>query len=94
MRSAGTAGWPDADAAQGIVDGEMAWPLVVVGLVMGLAFVLVSESPMLVSVGMYRWKRRCHFVNKLIRCYGPDGKARTQSPRWPGLRTQAYWLPD
>ncbi len=40
--------------AKGIVGHEMAWPLVVVGMLMGLAFVLVKvRSPMLLSVGMY-----------------------------------------
>jgi putative OPT family oligopeptide transporter len=43
-----------AALSQGIVGGEMAWPLVVVGILMGLALVLVKvRSPMLVSVGMY-----------------------------------------
>jgi putative OPT family oligopeptide transporter len=40
--------------SQGIVGGEMAWPLIVVGMLMGLAFILMQvRSPMLVSVGMY-----------------------------------------
>ncbi len=40
--------------AQGIVGGDMAWPLVVVGIVLGIAMVLLQvRSPMLVSVGMY-----------------------------------------
>jgi uncharacterized oligopeptide transporter (OPT) family protein len=40
--------------AKGIVGGDMAWPLVVVGMLMGLGFVLVRvRSPMLLSVGMY-----------------------------------------
>jgi putative OPT family oligopeptide transporter len=43
-----------AAIAQGVVGGEMAWPLVIVGILMGLGFVLVKvRSPMLVSVGMY-----------------------------------------
>jgi len=43
-----------AALSQGIVGGEMAWPLVVVGIVMGFAMVLVKvKSPMLMSVGMY-----------------------------------------
>lgn len=43
-----------ATLAQGIVGGEMAWPLVVVGAVMGLGMVLLRvKSPMLVAVGMY-----------------------------------------
>ncbi len=40
--------------SQGIVRGEMAWPLIVVGLLMGFAFILMQvKSPMLVCVGMY-----------------------------------------
>src|SRR5438445_1166327 len=40
--------------AQGIVGGEMAWPLVIVGVLMGFALVLVRvKSPMLVAIGMY-----------------------------------------
>ncbi|MGQ9619141.1 MAG: OPT family oligopeptide transporter [Candidatus Aminicenantia bacterium] len=40
--------------SQGIVGGEMAWPLVIVGIFMGIAMILVQvRSPMLVAVGMY-----------------------------------------
>ena len=40
--------------AKGIVGGAMAWPLVVVGVMMGLALILVQvRSPMLFAVGMY-----------------------------------------
>jgi putative OPT family oligopeptide transporter len=40
--------------SQGIVGGEMAWPLVIVGMLLGLALVLVRvKSPMLVAIGMY-----------------------------------------
>jgi len=40
--------------AQGIVGGSMAWPLVVVGILMGFAMILVKvKSPMLFAVGMY-----------------------------------------
>ncbi len=40
--------------AQGIVGGDMAWPLVVVGILMGFALILVQvRSPMLFAVGMY-----------------------------------------
>jgi putative OPT family oligopeptide transporter len=43
-----------AALARGIVGGEMAWPLVIVGMFMGFAFILVQvRSPMLVAVGMY-----------------------------------------
>ena len=40
--------------SKGIVGGEMAWPLVIVGAVMGIAMILIKvRSPMLFSVGMY-----------------------------------------
>lgn len=40
--------------SQGIVGGEMAWPLVIVGILMGFALIMVQvKSPMLFSVGMY-----------------------------------------
>jgi putative OPT family oligopeptide transporter len=40
--------------SQGIVGGQMAWPLIIVGMLMGLAMILMQvRSPMLVSVGMY-----------------------------------------
>jgi putative OPT family oligopeptide transporter len=40
--------------AQGIVGGNMAWPLVVVGILMGFAMIMVKvRSPMLFAVGMY-----------------------------------------
>jgi putative OPT family oligopeptide transporter len=40
--------------SQGIVGGQMAWPLIIVGMCMGFAFILMQvRSPMLVSVGMY-----------------------------------------
>ena len=43
-----------ASLAQGIVGGEMAWPLVVAGIMMGIAFIMFKvKSPMLVAIGMY-----------------------------------------
>jgi|YNPBryunderm2012_1023409.scaffolds.fasta_scaffold06551_2 putative OPT family oligopeptide transporter len=43
-----------ATLSQGIVGGEMAWPLVIVGILMGIALILVRvKSPMLFAVGMY-----------------------------------------
>jgi putative OPT family oligopeptide transporter len=40
--------------SQGIVGGNMAWPLVVVGILMGFALIMIQvRSPMLFSVGMY-----------------------------------------
>ena len=43
-----------ATLAQGIVGGDMPWPLVVVGVMLGIVMILVKvRSPMLVAVGMY-----------------------------------------
>jgi putative OPT family oligopeptide transporter len=43
-----------ASLAQGIVGGDMAWPLVVTGIMMGLAMIMFKvKSPMLVAIGMY-----------------------------------------
>jgi putative OPT family oligopeptide transporter len=43
-----------AALAQGIVGGDMAWPLVAVGVVMGFVLIMVQvRSPMLFAVGMY-----------------------------------------
>jgi putative OPT family oligopeptide transporter len=43
-----------ASLAQGIVQGQMAWPLVVVGILMGIVMIMLQvRSPMLVAVGMY-----------------------------------------
>lgn len=40
--------------SQGIVGGQMAWPLIVVGMLMALALIMMQvRSPMLVCVGMY-----------------------------------------
>jgi putative OPT family oligopeptide transporter len=40
--------------AQGIVGGEMAWPLVIVGMLFGVALILIkAPAPMLIAVGMY-----------------------------------------
>jgi putative OPT family oligopeptide transporter len=40
--------------SEGIIGGEMAWPLIIVGMLMGVGFILMQvKSPMLVSIGMY-----------------------------------------
>ena len=40
--------------AKGIVGGDMAWPLVIVGMLMAVALILIkAPSPMLIAVGMY-----------------------------------------
>ena len=43
-----------ATLAIGIVGGDMPWPLVVVGILFGIAMIMIQvRSPMLVAVGMY-----------------------------------------
>jgi len=43
-----------ASLAKGIIGGEMAWPLVIIGILMGIGFICLRvRSPMLVAVGMY-----------------------------------------
>ncbi len=43
-----------AQLSKGIVGGEMVWPLIIVGIIMAIGFILVKvQSPMLVCVGMY-----------------------------------------
>ena len=43
-----------ASLAQGIVGGDMAWPLIITGILMGLAMMMIGvKSPMLVAIGMY-----------------------------------------
>ena len=40
--------------SRGIVGGEMAWPLIIVGILMGFALIMMGvRSPMLFAVGMY-----------------------------------------
>jgi uncharacterized oligopeptide transporter (OPT) family protein len=40
--------------SKGIVGGEMAWPLIIVGMLMGVGLIMMQvKSPMLVAVGMY-----------------------------------------
>ncbi|MFW6100977.1 MAG: OPT family oligopeptide transporter, partial [Bacteroidota bacterium] len=40
--------------SKGIIGGEMAWALIVVGILMGVGFILMRvQSPMIVAVGMY-----------------------------------------
>ncbi|MFA4851376.1 MAG: oligopeptide transporter, OPT family [Bacteroidales bacterium] len=40
--------------SKGIVGGQMTWPLIIFGMLMGMAFILMQvKSPMLISVGMY-----------------------------------------
>ena len=69
-----------ATLAQGIVGGEMAWPLVVVGIAMGLSLILIQvRSPMLFAVGMYLPLETTFaiFVGGMIRGY-VDSRAKAR----------------
>ncbi len=40
--------------SKGIIGGQMAWPLIIAGMLMGIGFILMKiKSPMLVAIGMY-----------------------------------------
>ncbi len=63
--------------AQGIVAGDMPWPLVVVGILMGFGLIAMNvKSPMLIAVGMYLPFETTFaiFVGGVIRWIG-DGAA-------------------
>ncbi len=81
-----------AALAQGIVGGEMAWPLVMVGIAMGISLILIRiKSPMLFAVGMYLPLETTFaiFVGGIIRAivdrtaakrgYNPAQKARVEN---------------
>jgi hypothetical protein len=72
-------GEEDAFQVEIIVGKEMAWPLVIVGMLMGFALILVQvRSPMLVAVGVAAlWRRRVLFTNHA----SPGGLACTGGPR-------------
>ena len=43
-----------ATLSKGIIGGEMAWALIIAGMIMGVSFILMGiKSPMLIFVGMY-----------------------------------------
>ncbi len=43
-----------ASLSQGIVGGDMAWPLIIAGILFGISLIMIGvKSPMLVAIGMY-----------------------------------------
>jgi putative OPT family oligopeptide transporter len=43
-----------ASLSQGIVGGDMAWPLIIAGILFGVSLIMIGvKSPMLVAIGMY-----------------------------------------
>ncbi len=79
-----------AALSQGIVGGEMAWPLVLVGIAMGISLILIRvKSPMLFSVGMYLPLETTFaiFIGGLIRGLAPIDNCFADSAR-PDSRVQ------
>jgi putative OPT family oligopeptide transporter len=61
-----------AAMAKGIVGGEMAWPLVLAGMLLAVVLILIgSPSPMLIAVGMYLPFRAtaCIFFGGVLKYY-------------------------
>jgi putative OPT family oligopeptide transporter len=61
--------------AQGIVGGDMPWPLIIAGILLGFAFIAMNvRSPMVVAVGMYLPFETVSaiFVGGLIRWIGDE----------------------
>ncbi|MBN1271753.1 MAG: oligopeptide transporter, OPT family [Candidatus Aminicenantes bacterium] len=68
--------------SQGIVGGEMAWPLVVAGMLLGIGLILIgSPSPMIIAVGMYLPLRAtaCIFFGGVIK-YFIDSSVNRKKP--------------
>ncbi len=68
--------------SQGIVGGEMAWPLVIAGMLLGIGLILIgSPSPMIIAVGMYLPFRAtaCIFFGGVVKWF-LDSRVRNKSP--------------
>ncbi|MFC2163916.1 OPT family oligopeptide transporter [Acidobacteriota bacterium] len=76
-----------AAMATGIVGGEMAWPLVLAGMLLAVGLILIgSPSPMLIAVGMYLPFRATaciflggvikHFLDRSVAKKNPTAKGR------------------
>lgn len=75
-----------ATMAKGIVGGEMAWPLVLAGMLLAVVLILIgSPSPMLIAVGMYLPFRAtaCIFFGGVIK-YFLDRSVGQKSPKARG----------
>ena len=72
--------------AQGIVGGEMAWPLVIAGMLLGVGLILIgSPSPMIIAVGMYLPFRTtaCIFFGGVLK-YFIDSRVTKKNPTAKG----------
>jgi len=78
-----------ATMAKGIVGGEMAWPLVIAGMLLAVVLILIgSPSPMLIAVGMYLPFRAtaCIFFGGVIK-YFLDRSVAKKKPTAKGKET-------
>ena len=85
-----------ASLAQGIVGGDMAWPLVIAGILMGVAMIMFKvRSPMLVAIGMYLpiATTSAIFVGGMVRWVTDRLRERRRStrPRRRAWKTSACW---
>ncbi len=68
--------------SQGIVGGEMAWPLVLAGMLLGIGLILIgSPSPMIIAVGMYLPFRAtaCIFFGGVVKWF-LDSRVNNKNP--------------
>lgn len=75
-----------ATMAKGIVGGEMAWPLVIAGMLLAIVLILIgSPSPMLIAVGMYLPFRAtaCIFFGGVMK-YFLDSRVKRKNPTAKG----------
>ncbi len=67
--------------AKGIVGGQMAWPLVIAGMLFAVALILIgSPSPMLIAVGMYLplHSTACIFIGGVIKFFADRTAAKSK----------------
>jgi putative OPT family oligopeptide transporter len=77
--------------SQGIVGGQMAWPLIIVGMLMGIALICMQvSSPMLVAVGMYLPLETTFaiFIGGIIRYCTDAYSRRKQYNNWQKARVE------
>lgn len=75
-----------ATMSKGIVGGEMAWPLVLAGMLLAVVLILIgSPSPMLIAVGMYLPFRAtaCIFFGGVLK-YFLDSTVKKKNPTLKG----------
>ena len=83
-----------ASLAQGIVGGDMAWPLIIAGILMGIAMIMIGvKSPMLVAIGMYLpiGTTFAIFVGGMVRWVSDTHRAPARHERSAEARAWKAW---